>query len=512
MPNNRDIVLLQENFDAQSMGIREDISLDSLISAYSRLLSGVRVRTYNVLTAWQQSFPDYKQFFEHLFAASNPEIMNLRNCGRLTFKEIIALRERLADQSCIPIPDENSTKPDPEPKEEKIPLPANIDEILPLFLSTINDLSTRSANRVHYLLKECNDSLTAFYERINDPDCIKDIPTVGRKSIPELQDFFARSTLFLRQFPDEESVSARVKHHLIASPAALGLPDDALDSLREKEDSLGYFPVFAALQLYFENRPEEEKALINGCLLIHQGQKLPEREEVAATLRLTPERVRQKRNKLIERLPDYFKTYYNLGFITENPYRYQMNHVENDVNIAEGTDFNLNFVSLVLGSIFDDLALIGDPVKSIGGYFDTDQYLCLVPTALAGLFDFAGFIHDLNERMAEKRMGEEKVNLRSLINAHLKVQYCEDEYSDIETTCRTILYLHFPLEVDMGYVILPSNCYKTNSFIVESILREAGRPMTFDEIQKNIDTNILNVTLPKTACGAQLQRTGTSFR
>ncbi len=477
---------MQENFNTQSMEIRENISLDSLIRAYNQLLSSVRVRTYNVLTAWQQSFPDYKQFFEHFFASPHLEIMKLRNCGRLTFKEIIALREQLADQLSIPVPIGDSTEPGPEPEEkkEKISMPANIDEILPLFLSTINGLSTRSANRVHWLLKECNNSLTAFYERISDPDCIKDIPTVGRKSIPELQDFFARSILFLRQFPDEESVSAHVKHHLIASPAMLGLPDDALDSLREKEDTLGYFPVFAALQLYFENRPEEEKALIDGCLLIHQDQELPEREEVAASLKLTPERVRQKRNKLIETLPDYFKTYYNLGFITENPYRYQMNHVEDDVNVAEGTDFNLNFVSWVLGSIFDGLTLIGDPVKSIGGYFDTDQYLCLVPTALTGLFDFDGFIQDLEERMAEKRMGEEKVNLKSLINAHLKVQYCEDKLPDIETTCRTILYLHFTVEVDLGYVIFPSNCYKTNTFIVEGILREAGRPMAFDEIKE----------------------------
>lgn len=33
-------------------------------------------------------------------------------------------------------------------------------------------------------------------------------------------------------------------------------------------------------------------------------------------------------------------------------------------------------------------------------------------------------------------------------------------------------------------MILPANCYTTNTFIVEGILREAGRPMTFDEIQE----------------------------
>ena len=449
-------------------------SFEALSSKYEDLLPLYSVRTNNVLTALRERYESQSAYLDAFIRMSRKEIAELRNCGRKTIDEILSI------QSALNLHNEEESN-DVHPVVPQL-LPDNIDEVLPLFMATINGLSTRSANRVHWLLKECNDSLSAFYERISDPDCIKDIPTVGRKSIPELQDFFARSILFLRQFPDEESVSARVKHHLIASPVALGLPDDALDSLREKEDSLGYFPVFAALQLYFEHRPEEEQALIDGCLLIHQNQELPEREEVAASLKLTPERVRQKRNKLIERLPDYFKTYYNLGFITENPYRYQMNHVEDDVNAAEGTDFNLNFVSWVLGSIFDGLTLIGDSVKSIGGYFDTDQYLCLVPTALTGLFDFDGFIQDLDDRMAEKRMGEEKVNLRSLINAHLKVQYCEDELPDIETTCRTILFLHFPVEVDRGYVILPSNSYKTNQFILEEILRAAGHPLTLTEM------------------------------
>lgn len=449
-------------------------SFEALSSKYEDLLPLYSVRTNNVLAALKERYETQSAYLGAFIKMSRKEIAELRNCGRKTIDEILSIQSALNPNN----EEENYDVPPPIPKK----LPDNIDEILPLFMATINGLSTRSANRVHWLLQECNDSLAAFYDRISDPDCIKSIPTVGCKSIPELKDFFAKSIVFLLQFPDEESVSARVKHHLIASPSALGLPDDALESLREQEESLGYFPLFAALQLYFGNQPEEKKTLIDGCLYIHQGQELPERDEVAEVLKLSPERVRQKRNKLIGKLPDYFKTYYNLGFITENPYRYQMTHYEDDINAAEGTDFSLNFITWVLGSVFDDLTLIGDPVKSIGGYFDTDQYLCIVPTALTRLFDFEAFIEDLENRMQERRMGEEKVNLKSLINAHLKVQYCEDELPEIETTCRSILYLHFPVEVDLGNVILPANAYKTNQFILEEILRAAGHPMTFDEL------------------------------
>ncbi len=374
------------------------------------------------------------------------------------------------------------------PEEEKPQLPANIDELLPLFLTTVDELSTGSANRVRRLLEECGDSLSAFYDRISDPDCIKMIPTIGCKSTPELIDFFAKARAYLRSFKDEGSVSALARRHLTVSPAALGLPGEALEALREKEVSLGYFPLFAAIRIYLENRPEKEKVLIDGCLLIHKGQILPGREEVGAALNITPERVRQKRNRLIERLPVYFRSFRSLGFITDNPYRCRMTCLEDEVNAAEGTDFNLNFVSWVLGSSFDDLSLVGDPVKVIGGYYDTNPYFCLVPSSLAGLFDFGAFIRDLDERMSEKRMGEEKVRLRSLIDAHLKVQYCEEQLPDIETACRAILKRHFPIELDLDYVTLPSNCHKTNTFIVEGILREAGKPMTFDEIYEKYRT------------------------
>ena len=473
---------MQERLDTFSVGTHGENSLGLLIETYQKLLPSMRVRTYNVMKAWQQTFPDIGLFLQHFLGASYKEIKELRNCGRLTIKEILSLQDTLNDLSDTPLPAEANETPEPELEVTKHILPSNIDELLPLFKATIEGLSTRSDNRFNWLLEECNNSLSAFYERICDPDCIKSIPTIGRKSTPEIKDFFVRARLFLEQFPDEESVSSRVKHHLIASPTALGLPDEAMELLREQEDALGYFPMFAAIQLFLDNQPEEKKTLIDGCLYIHQGQELPERDEVAEVLKLSPERVRQKRNKLIGKLPDYFKTYYNLGFITENPYRYQMTHYEDDINAAEGTDFSLNFITWVLGSVFDDLTLIGDPVKSIGGYFDTDQYLCIVPTALTRLFDFEAFIEDLENRMQERRMGEEKVNLKSLINAHLKVQYCEDELPEIETTCRSILYLHFPVEVDLGNVILPANAHKTNQFILEEILRAAGHPMTFDEL------------------------------
>jgi hypothetical protein len=462
--------------------IYESNSLDSFVNLYNFFLSSAKVRTINVLNSWRANFPDKLHFFKNFFSASIKEIRQLRNCGHLTLNEILNLRETLRQYAPMDILTGAVTEPDNKSESKVISLPHNIDEMLPIVLSEIEDLSSRSKNRIIYLLRECNNSLATFYERICDPNYINTIPTIGRKSKPEIKDFFARTKEFIEQFPDEESVSIKVRSHLISSPFVLGLSDNAMQILKDKEVLLGYFPLFTAIQLYFDNRPEEEKAIIDGSLIIYKDQELPNRHKVAEIIQLTPERVRQKRNNLINKLPDYFKSYYNLGFINDNPYRYQMTHVEDNVNASEGTNFNHNFVCWVLGSTFDDLTLIGDPIKSIGGYFNLEPYLIIVPTALTHLFDFEAFIQDMDKRMLEKRMNEERVELKNLIDTHLKVRHCEEEMHDIDTTCRTILYLHFPVEVDYSHVIFPANTYKTNQVIVEEILRAAGRPMTLTEI------------------------------
>lgn len=461
---------------------QDEQTLDLVRQRFNTALTKVKVRTYNVLEAWRAEFSTDKEFLEQFLSATSDEIHKRRNCGRLTLDELQTLRNILRGKAQCNLEDSDLSGEENQPEVEEFHLPSNIDKILPLFRTTYANLSTRSANRVEWLLEECGNSLSKFYERISDPKCIKTIPTVGKKSRPELVAFFVKAKDFLRQFPDEEAVSAKVKHHLVASPEALGLPNGAIESLQEMEDSLGHFPLFAAIQLYFDNRPEDEKALIEECLDIYEGQDIPERAEIAANLNLSPERVRQKRNKLIERLPSYFKTYSSLGFITENPYRWQMTHIQENVNSSERTNFNPNFVTWVLGSVFDDLAIIGDPVKSIGGYFDMDPFLCIVPAKLIPLFDFDGFIKDIDDRLQEKRINEEKASLRSIIASHLKVQYCEEELPEIDATCRTILYLHYPVEVDQGNILFPANAYKTNQVIVEEILREAGRPMTLAEM------------------------------
>jgi hypothetical protein len=481
----KEIINLRDNFLRSNNGdliIEDDVELLVGPEKFTFPSNILKARTVNVLEAWRESFPNDQTFFQRFFSVSYNEIIRLRNCGKTTVKEIIAYRDKLLHSKNEVLTIENDVQQ--QDGTDKLSLPSNIDEVLPFFIETINGLSTRSRNCILWLLQECNHSISTFYDRICEPRCLLSLPSAGRKSIPEIENFFVLTIEFLKQFPDEESVFTKVKHYMIASPSALDLPKNAIEFLLEKEKSLGYFPIFAAIKLYLENRPEEDKFIINSCLLIYKDQQLPTLGEMAASINLTRERTRQKRNFLIKQLSEYYKTFRSLGFINKNPYRYQMTHIEDEINATEGTNFNLNFVSWVLGSIYDELTLIGEPVKSLGGYYHYEPFLCIVPTALSRLFDFEAFIDDMDNRMMKKRINEERICIKDIINTHLKIQYCEEEMPEIDTTCRTILYLHFAVEVDRIYVIFPPNAYKNNQIVIEEILRAAGRPMTLSELME----------------------------
>ena len=124
--------------------IYESNSLDSFVNLYNFFLSSAKVRTINVLNSWRANFPDKLHFFKNFFSASIKEIRQLRNCGHLTLNEILNLRETLRQYAPMDILTGAVTEPDNKSESKVISLPHNIDEMLPIVLSEIEDLSSRS--------------------------------------------------------------------------------------------------------------------------------------------------------------------------------------------------------------------------------------------------------------------------------------------------------------------------------------------------------------------------------
>lgn len=462
------------------------VDFEDLSSKYDALLSIYSVRTNNVLSALQQNYASKRDFLEYFIQMSRKKIAGLRNCGRKTIKEIEAIQNCLTNSRVIFNPGETEIaslndfeKPDSTPFTP----PSNTDTLLPLIMPRLEHLSVRAKNGFLIFLKENNDSLTEVYAAITDPNFnpLK-MKNVGRNTAEEIMGLLNGIKELLEGFPDEQSVEAAVTGFFTKTLNDLHVPAESQEEIYNLENTLGYFPLFATVKAFIEGMDDESRAIAYGCIRMHEGQELEDREVVSNSLGITGERVRQKRNKLIERMEGYFTCIRTLGFVDKCPYTYQMTRVNEMINATEGTDFNLNFVNWVLGTTFEEVTLLGDVLKTLSAYYEKDYFLCLVPTDLCQYMDFNAFIEDINTRLAEKRINEEKVNLQGLINAHLKTQYCEDEMPAIETACRSILYLHYPVEVDFGQVIFKQNARKNNPIIVEEILRAAGHPLTLQEL------------------------------
>ena len=451
------------------------VSFDELSSKYDALLSLYSVRTNNVLQALEGDYPDRQAFLDAFVKMSRRGIRSLKNCGAKTVEEILAIQSIL--------------NPTHAGQDTKVPafiprtLPNNVDTLLPLIKPWLEDLSVRAKNGIIIFFEENHNSLaesyTAFTNRQFNPVKMKN---VGRNTAREISDFFDRVKEYLDSFADEQAVADAVAKYFTKTYDDLLIPTEAQESIHALENSLGHFPLFAAINAYLENLEGEDRVIVDGCILIHEDQPLRDRDEIAAEVGLSAERVRQKRNRLIESLAAYFATYRTFGFIDKCPYNFQMNRVNEEINATEGTDFSLHFVNWVLASTFEDIAIFGDVMRTLTGYYDKHFFVCLAPADLCQYMDFNAFLEDVETRLADKRIDEEKVNLRSLIDSHLKTQYCEDEMPAIETACRSILFLHYPVEVDFGQVIFKPNARKNNTLVIEEILRAAGHPMSLVEI------------------------------
>ena len=423
---------MQNRKDISLEDIQIDYSLDSILDRYAALLPGLRNRTKRVLNEWKESCIDHKQFFDQLLTADRLFLSRLPGNNVFTRIEIRNLRKTLLDDLELNLP------------VDLIDLPNEhlvIDETPKLTAADVDESNeTIDKDRVVEELTEPSVEPTEVVESISD-------------TISSDKDYYSEDVL-----------------HAV-----------------EIWKRLGYLPYFAAIDSYIERLKEPDRTIAKEGIRLYYGQEISSVDDLSYRLNLTHVSVRNRRYKILNNLESFFHGMGQAGVFNENPYKFQMNHVENDINTSENTHFCLPFIYWALGSTFQDLTLLGDATKCLTAIDNSRHALFLAPTALFEFFDFEGFISEMYSLLKVKRIDEERVNLRVLLSKHIIVQYCEDYLSDIELTCRTFLYINFLLDVDYGCIIFPANKKKTNIQIVEDIVKSAGQPLSL--------TEILNVTL-----------------
>lgn len=174
-------------------------AIDNADKEYEFLLPLYSIRANHVLEDLQATYEN-KQEFLYAFVQMPPKkIAGLKNCGRKTVQEILDIQERLIGVNTILASIGTG--------HEIMPIPSNVDTLLPLVLPRLDSLTVRAKNAVISLLKENNNSLSQLYSVISRPDFKpKDLKNVGNGTVQEIRMLLDDIQEYLESFADERSV------------------------------------------------------------------------------------------------------------------------------------------------------------------------------------------------------------------------------------------------------------------------------------------------------------------
>lgn len=208
----------------------------------------------------------------------------MKNCGTKTVDEILTIQDILNPTH----EGQQTNAPDFIPSA----LPANIDTLIPLIMLRLESLSVRAKNAFIIFLEDNHNSLTELYTAVTNPkfDLVK-MKNVGRNTASEIMDLLDGITAYLERFPNEQSIEDAVTKFYAKTLDDILIPADAQEGHHELENALGHFPLFAAINAYFEGLQGEDRAIIGGLFDIYEDKAPRDRSEVAAELGLSPERL-----------------------------------------------------------------------------------------------------------------------------------------------------------------------------------------------------------------------------
>ena len=441
-------------------------------SLYDQLfLTCTDVRSKNVLNARYEYFGNKLDFINWILKCNRGDIMRLPNVGRKSLDIIWDAIEPLRETA------KQYRKPLIESRD-------NIERQVAVTYEEVTSFKLILESKRHILSVRANNVLSSIlseysYEEMlikfmTSPFIFASVRNCGRKTNSELC-AFKDEILTLIKTTQPQDLEFQVKYDKYKS--FLSLPDEDICDLINQVNANHVFPLFYVIQKYIDNLPHRDHTILYGMLDIYNNQELRHREEIGSELKLTGERVRQLRSKILTQLKDFILV---VGK-EESIERYRPDLL-NDINLKEGTNFQDNFIYWVISLLNKNWMLIGD-IEAV--FFNPHGHQInfnIVPSCLGNIYDFESFIEKFSELYYAKRTVSEELDLNSFCLKFFKGTIQIALFEDIVYECKKIIRRLHECTSRGEIVVLESNAYRGLSEIVEEILREQGSPMTADEM------------------------------
>lgn len=458
---------------------------------YSEDLS---VRSFNVCNDnGLKDLPSILRYFQE-----NKTFDNLRNCGRKSNEELIALCLKYIDQENL-IEDESS-------KAEN-PLIAKISnltrtqrEIVNSFIEiNLNNLTNRSKNAISTFLNG-NLKIRNLSERIltNERFNIQDIKNVGAKSTTELNSFIGLIKSFVENVSnakdENELISLKNRFFIEKIYSISEIPSEILDSLS----------IFKLTNFLIECNAVFEKnqnSIFQKAFKVYRNQPELTLDEIAEQLNLSRERVRQIRKSILENLFANLQFVRNIEDDLFQKYKIDLNEkyifIEDDLTVflneSNDTNFSKEFITyLVYVYISDKFSLLGnlDDVL-LPKYFNSRErhnWECfyLIDREVYKIFQFNDFANDIDKRINERIEETYKFNFKSYLSNFLR----DDSFDLLEQVteiAELILNNEFGIYLDLeDNIPFSRNSIKQAYEYAYEALKQLGKPAKVSEITSKI--------------------------
>lgn len=358
------------------------------------------------------------------------------------------------------------------------------------FASNIEKIMATEHIRTYHSYKKfmesCNDSVLDFYLNVvGISHMTVKFPGLNPSKSQALLN------LFLSILPQIDSFLAGAK----TSPAVmynsqlhkLNLTDEQRDDIVNRAERCGHFPLFTGIYYLMSQMDERKLKIARNGLNIVYGKSVQDLTDIAHSLSISRERVRQLRNNCLDDILSYPRKIFRAGLLDEYVYAGQSEYDFKHIRTEEGVEYSNEYITVCMAISNPNWHIIGDYRKALLKTSGAVRRLYLVPSKVHNIFDFNMFILVVEDMLNEKRFYPYRDDLETFVRGLIKKSVTEEDFYDIVKECRQILLKGYPDNIINSQIYFPANARKTIPNLIEDILREYNRPMTAEEICEQLN-------------------------
>lgn len=372
---------------------------------------------------------------------------------------------------------------------------SDIAELLTLRLEhLISNYDIQTFHAYQKLLKGCEGSIVILYLRvIGLPQHRIKVPGLGIERSQALFDYLKTQLADINRFLLDQSNNSQGtnKHKLSLIRKLIShkfeLSDDDLDQIVMTNDRIGHFPLFTFIACLFSKVENRTQTIARRTINLIFNNPIEDLSDVALSLDLSRERVRQIRDACLKDLLNYPQIAVNADLLDGFSYQIQSDYDFKKIRAEENVNFSNEYISICISITNSTLSLIGNSRDALLKPLDLDldsasHFLYLVPKSLHDIFNFDKFRDAIDDMIQEKRFYPYRDDLDFFVKNLLNQDIANEDFYAIVKECRQILLKGYPNYIINSQIVIPANARKTIPNLIEDILREFNRPMTAEEI------------------------------